>query len=91
MQNIKVEHKLSQEELDRRGVSSWAVWSKEISEFPWTYASQEEFYLLEGHVIITPQKGEAVEINAGDFVTCPAGLSCTWQVLSPVRKHYRFA
>ncbi len=91
MQNIQVEHQPAQEKLDKLGVFSWSVWTKGISEFPWTYASQEEFYVLEGHVIITPDEGAAVEIRAGDFVTCPAGMSCTWQVLEPIRKHYRFA
>ena len=87
---IKVEHNPSQEKLDQLGVSSWAIWTKEISKFPWTYSSQEQFYVLEGHVVITPDGGEPVEIHAGDFVTCPAGMSCTWQVLEPIRKHYNF-
>lgn len=87
---ITVEHNPSQEKLDQLGVSSWAIWTKEVSEFPWSYASQEKFYVLEGHVIITPDGGDAVEITAGDLVTCPAGMSCRWQVLEPIRKHYHF-
>jgi len=90
MQKIEVEHNPSQEKLDQLGVSSWSIWTKEISKFPWTYDSQEQFYVLEGHVIITPDGGDAVEIKVGDFVTCPAGMSCTWQVLEPIRKHYNF-
>ncbi|AGP40227.1 hypothetical protein SCE1572_40435 [Sorangium cellulosum So0157-2] len=31
-----------------------------------------------------------MRIQAGDLVTFPAGLNCTWEVRSPVRKHYRF-
>ncbi len=91
MSKIMVEHNPSQEKLDRLGVSSWAIWTKEISEFPWTYDSQEQFYVLEGHVIVTPDGGEPVEIKVGDFVTCPAGMLCTWQVLEPIRKHYQFS
>ena len=90
MKKITLEHKPSQEKLDQLGVSSWAIWTKEVSEFPWHYDSQEEFYVLEGHVIVTPEGGEPVEIKVGYFVTCPAGMSCTWQVLEPIRKHYRF-
>ncbi|NET86216.1 MAG: cupin domain-containing protein, partial [Moorea sp. SIO1F2] len=26
----------------------------------------------------------------GDLVTFPAGMSCTWKILSNVRKHYQF-
>ena len=90
MKKLSVEHSPSQEKLDLFGVSSWAIWTKEISEFPWHYDTQEQFYVLEGHVIVTPKDEESVEINVGDFVTCSAGMSCTWQVLEPIRKHYKF-
>ena len=91
MNKITVEHNPSQEKLEQLGVSSWGIWTKEISEFPWTYDSQEQFYVLEGHVIITPDGGEPVEAKVGDFVTCPAGMSCKWQVLEPIRKHFNFS
>jgi hypothetical protein len=31
-----------------------------------------------------------VTLQAGDLATFPAGLSCTWDVHAPLRKHYRF-
>jgi hypothetical protein len=31
-----------------------------------------------------------VAVGAGDLVVFPAGMSCTWKVLVPVRKHYDF-
>jgi uncharacterized cupin superfamily protein len=34
--------------------------------------------------------GEPVRFGAGDLVVFAAGLSCTWEVHAPVRKHYRF-
>jgi uncharacterized cupin superfamily protein len=46
--------------------------------------------LLEGDVTVTPEGGEAVRFGAGDLVVFAAGLSCTWDVHAPVRKHYRF-
>jgi len=91
MSKIIVEHNPSQAKLDQLDLSSWAIWTKEVSEFPWTYDSQEQFYVLEGHVIVTPDGGKPVEIKVGDFVTCPAGMSCTWQVLEPIRKYYQFS
>lgn len=91
MSAITVESNPAEEKLASLGVKSWSIWTKEVSEFPWHYDSQEQFYVLEGHVIITPEGGEPVEIHAGDFVTCPEGMSCKWQVLEPIRKHYRFA
>jgi len=38
----------------------------------------------------SPPSGEPVRFGAGDLVVFDAGLSCTWEVHAPVRKHYRF-
>ncbi|NEO70912.1 MAG: cupin domain-containing protein [Moorea sp. SIO3H5] len=80
----------SQDHLDNLGVSDWPIWTKEVSEFPWTYDEQEICYLLEGEVVVTPDGGEPVQIAKGDLVTFPAGMSCTWKILYNVRKHYQF-
>lgn len=77
-------------QLARLGVRSWPIWSKEASEFPWTYDEREMCYLLEGEVEVTPQNGRPVTIRAGDLVTFPQGMSCSWRILNDVRKHYQF-
>ncbi len=87
---ISVEQ-LSQSQLQSLGVFNWSIWEKEVSEFPWSYDSQETCYFLAGEVIVTPQGGEPVKMGKGDFVTFPEGMSCNWQILSPVKKHYSFA
>jgi len=65
------------------------IWECEPSEFPWQYDVSETCYLLEGKVKVTTDE-EDVEFGAGDMVTFPKGLSCTWQVKEKVRKHYTF-
>jgi uncharacterized cupin superfamily protein len=90
MSDIKIEHRPSQAKLDVMGVYDWPIWTKEISEFPWTYDSNETCYLLEGEVIVTPEGGEPVKLEEGDLVSFPAGMSCTWDVRRAVKKHYRF-
>src|SRR5512132_3519779 len=35
---------------------------------------------------VTTAEGEAVEFGAGDLVTFPRGLKCTWEVRKPIRK-----
>ena len=90
MQRIAVEKNPSNTRLRAEGVSSWPIWTKEISTFPWQYDEAETCYLLEGKVTVTPDGGEPVEIEEGDLVTFPAGMSCRWEVRSPVRKHYKF-
>jgi uncharacterized protein len=87
--DIKVE-KLSQEDLKRRGVFGWPIWTKEVSRFPWSYDSIEECYLLEGDVTVESKDGKAVSFGKGDFVTFSKGLACTWNIKKPVKKHYNF-
>jgi len=90
MAKIIVEHAPDQNRLKSLGVFSWPIWTKEISEFPWTYDATETCYFLEGEVEVIPEEGEPVHIGKGDLVTFPKGLSCTWKVKKPVRKHYQF-
>lgn len=90
MSQILVEHHASPAKLEIMGVYDWPIWTKEVSTFPWHYDKRETCYLLEGEALVTPEAGDAVEIRAGDLVIFPAGMSCTWEVRVPVRKHYDF-
>jgi len=87
---IRVESNPSEERLAALGVRDWPIWEKEVSRFPWTYDSAEVCYLLQGEVVVTPEQGAPVHIRAGDLVRFPAGMSCTWDIRQPVRKHYCF-
>jgi len=90
MSEIKVVRKPEDAELEQHGAKSWPIWEKEASTFPWTYDSAETCYFLEGDVVVTPDGGEPVRMGQGDLVTFPAGMSCTWEVRTAVRKHYTF-
>ena len=90
MNQIIVESNPTAQRLADLGVKSWDIWTKEVSEFSWHYDEQEMCYFLEGEVIVAPEGGQPVSLEKGDFVTFPAGMTCTWKVLKPVRKHYRF-
>jgi len=90
MADIKIERNPSEDRLEELGVKEWPIWTKEISEFPWSYDEPETCYFLEGDVVVIPDGGEPVEVGRGDLVTFPAGMSCTWNVRQPVRKHYIF-
>jgi uncharacterized cupin superfamily protein len=35
-------------------VRSWPTWGCEVSRFPWSYSENETCYVIEGHVIVTP-------------------------------------
>jgi len=90
MSKIKIEKNLDEERLKELDIENWPVWTKEPSEFPWTYDEQETCYFIEGNVVVTPENGEPVEMEKGDIVTFPKGMSCTWNIRKGVRKHYTF-
>ena len=90
MNAIQVTHNPSAEQLAQLGVQKWPIWQKEVSEFPWTYDEPETCYILAGEVVVTPDGGQPVRIGEKDLVVFPAGMSCRWQVLKAIRKHYRF-
>lgn len=89
MDKIIVEHGPAMERLEELGVEQWPLWTKEISEFRWTYDGREICYFLAGEVEVTPENGAPVRMGKGDLVTFPAGMRCTWKIVSDVRKHYQ--
>ena len=90
MSEITVEHSPGEDRLNELGVSGWPIWTKEASQFPWSYDSPETCYFLEGDVVVTPDGGDPVAMGKGDLVTFPRGMSCTWKIRKDVRKHYTF-
>jgi uncharacterized cupin superfamily protein len=80
--------KPSEKELETQSVVSWPTWEKEVSRFDWHYDTAETCYLLEGEVTVSTPDGNSVRFGAGDMVHFPAGLSCTWDISVPVRKHF---
>jgi hypothetical protein len=89
MSLITVEHNPTPAKLEVLGVYDWPVWTKEVSCFPWTYNTDETCYILTGEVVVTPDGGQPVRLGRGDLVHFSTGLSCTWDILSPIEKHYQ--
>ncbi|MGF1522082.1 MAG: cupin domain-containing protein [Leptolyngbyaceae cyanobacterium] len=87
---ITVHKDPSRDRLEALDVFAWPIWAKEASTFPWTYEASETCYFLEGNVIVTPDNGAPVEVEQGDLVVFPAGMRCTWEIRTAVRKHYSF-
>lgn len=69
------------------------------------YEAEEICYIVKGKVKVYPKSSSStaassssldaqvdwyVEFGAGDIVTFPKGLSCTWDVSLSVDKHYIF-
>jgi uncharacterized cupin superfamily protein len=81
--------RLSDTEIASKGINNWPIWEKEASKFDWYYDDTEYCLILEGKIIVTSDH-EEIEINEGDFVMFPKGLSCVWDIKKDIRKHYKF-
>jgi uncharacterized protein len=81
--------KLPASEINERQINKWPIWEKEVSRFEHTYDGDEECLFLEGEVVIET-KEENYTVTAGDFVVFKDGLTCTWDIKRPVKKHYNF-
>ena len=77
---LMVKESVFEQAMAIKGVDAWPEWESEVKEFPWSYDQHEEAYITEGAGTVTPDGGEPVDIKAGDFVTFPKGMSCTWDV-----------
>jgi len=76
-------------EAEIADMGSKPIWECEVSEFDWSYDSEETCLIIEGEVTVS-YDGGSVSFSAGDYVVFPKGLSCVWKVTKPVRKHYIF-
>lgn len=89
MSEIKVE-RATEARLAELDVSSWSPWECGPETFPWEYSADETAYVKQGKVRVVTEHGQEVEFGAGDLVTFPRGLKCTWTVIETIRKVYTF-
>jgi uncharacterized cupin superfamily protein len=88
--------KATTEQIDAMNVKEWPTWSTADSTKYRTgvlspekiFDTNELSYIISGSVEITPEGGEPVLIQTGDFVTFPEGLVCNWLVKEVVTKHW---
>ncbi|MDD3487625.1 MAG: cupin domain-containing protein [Candidatus Moranbacteria bacterium] len=77
-------------EEEMKMAESWPTWTKEISEFPWSYPEKETCFILKGAAEAEGANGEKTSFAAGDWVVFPQGLECVWRVKEPIEKKYKF-
>ena len=71
-------------------LKTWPIWEKEISTFEWEYEETEEAYIVQGEARIhSLERPESITFKAGDHVTFPKGLKVRWEIISPIKKHFR--
>mmetsp|Transcript_114616 Transcript_114616/g.208525 ORF Transcript_114616/g.208525 Transcript_114616/m.208525 type:complete len:186 (-) Transcript_114616:58-615(-) len=86
---------MSKEEAEKQhGISTWGTWGSGVDKFDWQWGGDEWAYILEGEAIITPT-GEwadckTTKIQAGDLCIFPGGMTCVWDVIKPLNKHFNY-
>ncbi|KAM6577180.1 hypothetical protein CsatB_029017 [Cannabis sativa] len=94
---IIVESNIPPSRLSELGINSWPKWGCPPGKYTLKFDALETCYLVKGKVKVYPKgssistdNNDFVEFGAGDLVIIPKGLSCTWDVLVAVDKHYKF-
>ena len=71
------------------GIKNWPTWECEPSNFSWFYKEKEICLIIEGEAKIKTEAGESYVIKSGDLVEFPEGLTCEWQIIKNIKKHFR--
>ncbi|KAL5068018.1 hypothetical protein RYX36_018905 [Vicia faba] len=88
---ITIQSNPSESTLAELNIKCWPKWGCSAGKYQLKFDAEETCYLLKGKVkAYTKGSSEYVEFGAGDLVTIPKGLSCTWDVSVAVDKHYKF-
>ena len=66
------------------------VWEATPGTYHATYTAYEFVHLISGRIVITPDGGTSVTVEAGDAFVVEADFKGTWQIEEPVRKHFDF-
>ncbi len=80
-------HWLRQEGVGE-GMLLTGIFTGEPSTFPYQYAGDETFHVIEGSVTIQMENGESVDLKPGDIASFPKGAKSTWVIHEPFRKFF---
>lgn len=66
------------------------IWECTEGSFHATYSAYEYVVLIEGRIVITPDGGTPVTVEAPDAFVVEPTFKGTWKIEKPVRKHFDF-
>ena len=89
MVKILIKSPCSASVIIQYGIKNWPIWECEPRHFSWKYFEKEICLIIEGEAKIMTEKGESYLIKSGDLVEFPEGLSCEWQIIKSLKKHFR--
>jgi len=75
--------------LEDDGAGLYAgIWEATPGEWAVEYTEWEFCHIISGHSVLTPEKGPAQMVRAGDSFVIPRGFKGTWTVIETTVKHY---
>ena len=66
------------------------IWECSVGSYHATYTAYEYVVLIKGRIVITPDGGTPVTVQAGDAFVVEKDFKGTWKIEEPVRKHFDF-
>jgi uncharacterized cupin superfamily protein len=66
------------------------IWEATPGTYHATYTAYEFVHMLAGRIVITPDGGTSVTVQAGDAFVVEADFKGTWKIEEAVRKHFDF-
>lgn len=66
------------------------VWEATPGTYHATYTAYEFVHMIAGRIVITPDGGTPVTVQAGDAFVIEADFKGTWKIEEKVRKHFDF-
>ena len=64
------------------------LWEATPGTYHATYTDYEFVHLMAGRIVITPDGGDPVTVQAGDAFVVEADFVGTWEIQEAVRKHF---
>jgi uncharacterized protein len=66
------------------------IWEATPGTYHATYTAYEFVHMIAGRIVITPDGGASVTVQAGDAFVVESDFKGTWKIEEPVRKHFDF-
>ena len=72
------------------GTMMSGIWECTPGSYHATYSAYEYVVLIAGKIVITPDGGTPVTVEAPDAFVIEKDFKGTWDIIEPVRKHFDF-
>ncbi len=86
--NLIIKSPCSASVIIQYGIKNWPIWECEPSSFQWNYEEKETCLIIKGEAKIKFDN-KIFTIISGDLVVFPKGLVCYWEIIKPIKKHFR--